>query len=69
MITLSGQLYRAVSPSYIEHVGTPLAIAFDGRSGLISIRGIYGTREFKTRDEAAQLIGHAFNQAEIGNSA
>lgn len=63
MITLSGLPYRAASPSHFEQVGSPVTIAFDGTSWLIAVRGVYGTREFNSRDEAARLIAQTFTTA------
>lgn len=64
MITLSGHQYRAHSPSLLEQLHHPVTLAFDGRSWLIAVRGVYGTREFASRDEAAELIAQAFTTAE-----
>jgi hypothetical protein len=63
MITLSGLPYRAASPSHFEQVGAPVTLRFDGQSWLIAVRGVYGLREFKTREEAADLIAQAFTTA------
>lgn len=68
MITLSGHQYRAHSPSLLEQLYHPVILAFDGRSWLIAVRGVYGMREFASRDEAAALIAHAFTTAEMENS-
>lgn len=67
MITLSGLPWRAVSPSLLHQLNRPVTLAYDGRSWLISVRGVYGTREFKTRDEAAELIAQAFATAAMEN--
>jgi hypothetical protein len=63
MILLSGLPYRAHGPALFEQIGAPVVIAFDGTSWLIAVHGVYGTREFKTRDEAARLIAQAFTTA------
>lgn len=73
MITLSGIPYKAVSPSLLHAVDQPITLAYIGRpcraeaSGeggwLIAVRGVYGLREFATRDEAAALIATAFTNA------
>lgn len=63
MITLSGLPWHAASPSLFHQAGSPVTIAFDGRSWLIAVRGVYGTREFATRNEAAELIAQAFATA------
>lgn len=67
MITLSGHQYHAVSPSLLEQLHHPVTLAFDGRSWLIAVRGLYGTREFASRDEAAALIAAAFENAHKEN--
>lgn len=79
MITLSGHQYRAVSPSLLHAVNQPITLAYIGRtcraeaSGeggwLIAVRGVYGTREFASRDEAADLIATAFTTAAMENLA
>jgi hypothetical protein len=63
MIALSGLPYRAASPSRFDQVGAPVTIAFDGTFWLIAVHGVYGTREFKSRDEASDLIATAFVNA------
>ncbi len=63
MIVLSGHRYRAESPSLLHQLGYPVTIAFDGRAWLIAIRGVYGLREFNTRDEAAAIVAQAFTTA------
>lgn len=62
-ITLSGIPYTAHSPSLFQQIGSPVTLAYDGRSWLIAVRGVYGTREFNSRDEAAALIAQAFIDA------
>jgi hypothetical protein len=69
MITLSGLPYRAASPSHFEQAGSPVTIAFDGTSWLIAVHGVYGMREFKTRDEASDLIATSFINAHRENLA
>lgn len=69
MITLSGHRYRAVSPSLLHQLDHPVTLAYDGHAWLIAVRGVYGTREFKTRDEAADLIATAFTTAAMENLA
>lgn len=64
MILLSGLPYRAHGPALFEQIGAPVTIAFDGTAWLIAVRGVYGTREFASRDDAAALIAHAFTTAE-----
>jgi hypothetical protein len=62
-ITIAGLAWHAHSPSLFQQVGYPVTIAFDGRSWLVAVRGVYGLREFGTRQEAAELIASAFNSA------
>ena len=64
-IPLSNLPWTVHSPSLLELVRPDgsILIGFDGVSWLIGINGIYGTREFKTRDEAAALVAHAINTA------
>lgn len=60
-ITLAyiGRPCRADSPRYSEAVA-----GASGEGGwLIAVRGVYGLREFATRDEAAALIAQAFMNA------
>ena len=64
-IQLSDMTYRAHSPSLFELVlagydSPPANIAYDGTSWLIAVHGIYGTKEYKTRDDAASFIGQIF---------
>lgn len=63
MITLSGLPYRAYSPALFQQIGAPVTIAFDGHAWLIAVRGVYGTRGFASRREAADLVATAFTQA------
>ena len=67
MILLSGLPYRAQGPSHFEQIGTPVTIAFDGTSWLIAVRGVYGLREFASRQEASDLIATAFLNASREN--
>lgn len=69
MITLSGHQYRAVSPSLLHQLDHPVTLAYDGHAWLVAVRGVYGAREFKTRDEAADLIATAFENARKENMA
>jgi len=62
-ITLAGQLWRVHSPAFLQHDTSPLWMAYDGRSWVINIRGVWALREFKSRHEAALLIGRAFDAA------
>jgi hypothetical protein len=62
-ITLSGLPYTAHSPSLFQQDHHPVTIAFDGVSWLIGVNGIYGTREFSSRAEAADTVAYAYNHA------
>ena len=64
-ISLHGMLYRAHSPSRFELLlegfnQAPAAIVYSGWCWLVAIHGIFGTKEFASRDEAALLIADAF---------
>ena len=63
MILLSGLPYRAHGPALFQQLHYPVTIAFDGRSWLVAVRGVYGTREFASRLEASDLIATAFLNA------
>ncbi len=62
-ITLTGQPWRVHSPSLLQHDTSPLQMAYNGRSWVISIRGVWSLREFESRQEAALIIGQAFQNA------
>jgi hypothetical protein len=62
-LTLSGFPYTAHSPSLFQQHHHPVTIAFDGRSWLIGVKGVYGTREFSSRTEAADTVAYAYNHA------
>ena len=69
MILLSGLPYRAHGPALFEQIGAPVTIAFDGTSWLIAVRGVYGLREFASRQEVSDLIATAFLNASRENLA
>lgn len=60
---LSGLHWRADSPSLLHLTDAPVSIGYDGTSWLIHIAGQWGTREFRTREQAAQLVATAFTNA------
>ena len=62
-INLHGLPYTAASPSLFYQVGYPVTIGFDGAAWLIAVRGVWGLREFSTRDEAAAIVATAFTTA------
>jgi hypothetical protein len=66
-IILSGLQWRAWSPSLLELMVPPgqwrVTIAFDSRSWLIALNGVYGLTEFASRDEAARNVAMALQQA------
>lgn len=66
--TLSGQLYHAHSPSLYEQAGHPVMLGFDGHAWLIAVRDVWGTREFRTVNEAADLAAQAFTTAAQGEA-
>lgn len=51
--------FTAYSPSLYEYRGT--WIGYDGRSWLVGACGTWATREFATRDAAADIVYQAFN--------
>lgn len=64
MITrqIAGLEFRAHSPSLLEYHGA--FIGFTGTAWKICVRGEdWGTRRFSSREEAAQLVAGAFQQA------
>ncbi len=62
-IILAGQPWRVHSPSFLQHDTSPLQIAYNGRSWVIFVSGVWSLREFASRGEAALLIGRAFQNA------
>jgi hypothetical protein len=62
-ITLASQPWRVHSPSFLQHDTSPLQMAYNGRSWVISIAGVWSVREFSSRHEAALMIGQAFQNA------
>lgn len=59
--TIAGLPWTAHSPSLLTH--GHVTLAFDGRAWLVAVRGVYGTREFSSRDAAAELVATAFHNA------
>lgn len=69
LLTLHNQPYRAESPSLLYQLHYPVTLAYDGRAWLVAVRGVYGLREFRSRDEAAALVAQAFATAQRENLA
>ena len=67
-LTLATLRYQAFSPSLFQyHSGAhTVQIAYNGAGWVIGIDGVYGRRQFKSRQEAAQLILGAFYNAMAG---
>jgi hypothetical protein len=62
-LTLSGLAFTAESPSLFHQVNHPVSIGFDGRSWLVAVNGHWGTREFSSREAAADTVAYAYNHA------
>ena len=60
--TLAGLPFVAHSPSLFEYNGA--WIGYDGRSWLVGALGQWGTREFPTRQAAAETVYRAFHGQE-----
>lgn len=63
-VTLANLTWRAHSPSLFQLLGADAAIAYNGQAWLVAVHGVYGSREFATRQQAAELIGQAFATAQ-----
>jgi len=62
-ITLAGQPWRVHSPSFLQHDTSPLWMAYEGSGWRVAVRGVWGRRAFKTRQQAALLCADAFREA------
>lgn len=64
-LKLAGFAWRVHSPSLLEYHGA--YIGYDGSQWRVAVRDDpWGTRRFKSRQEAAQLVAGAFQQARAG---
>ena len=62
-LTISGQPYRAASPSLLHHTRLPVSIGFDGTAWRVHVRQAWADRPFASRAEAAQIVADALTIA------